>query len=147
MCLDANIYSKYIGTQNQLTVKQINLVSLRGLVGYRSVFSSDTRGTGFMHRAFQCILFFITIHPSSYLLFYFFRNFVFILVFTFVCGCDSLYVCFSVVMCLFYHSNPPDWNKSHLEFCLQIISPMRLCFSQITPLLPLYNFFNPILFG
>ncbi|XP_072968028.1 uncharacterized protein [Typha angustifolia] len=25
----------------------------RGLVGYRSVFSSDTRGTGFMHRAFQ----------------------------------------------------------------------------------------------
>lgn len=26
----------------------------RGLVGYRSVFSSDTRGTGFMHRAFQC---------------------------------------------------------------------------------------------
>ncbi|XP_021898449.1 uncharacterized protein LOC110815104 [Carica papaya] len=24
----------------------------RGLVGYRSVFSSDTRGTGFMHRAF-----------------------------------------------------------------------------------------------
>ncbi|XP_078151647.1 elongation factor family protein isoform X1 [Carex rostrata] len=26
----------------------------RGLVGYRSVFSSDTRGTGFMHRAFEC---------------------------------------------------------------------------------------------
>ncbi|CAL5403764.1 unnamed protein product [Camellia sinensis] len=26
--------------------------NLRGLVGYRSVFSSDTRGTGFMHRAF-----------------------------------------------------------------------------------------------
>ncbi|RZB75496.1 GTP-binding protein TypA/BipA-like isoform B [Glycine soja] len=25
----------------------------RGLVGYRSVFSSDTRGTGFMHRAFH----------------------------------------------------------------------------------------------
>ncbi|KAJ7948388.1 GTP-binding protein TypA/BipA-like [Quillaja saponaria] len=25
----------------------------RGLVGYRSVFSSDTRGTGFMHRAFK----------------------------------------------------------------------------------------------
>lgn len=25
----------------------------RGLVGYRSVFSSDTRGTGFMHRAFM----------------------------------------------------------------------------------------------
>lgn len=25
----------------------------RGLVGYRSVFSADTRGTGFMHRAFQ----------------------------------------------------------------------------------------------
>ncbi|KAJ3695252.1 hypothetical protein LUZ60_000629 [Juncus effusus] len=25
----------------------------RGLVGYRSVFSSDTRGTGFMHRAFD----------------------------------------------------------------------------------------------
>lgn len=25
----------------------------RGLVGYRSVFSSDTRGTGFMHRAFS----------------------------------------------------------------------------------------------
>ncbi|CAL9011826.1 unnamed protein product [Prunus brigantina] len=24
----------------------------QGLVGYRSVFSSDTRGTGFMHRAF-----------------------------------------------------------------------------------------------
>ncbi|XP_050248422.1 uncharacterized protein LOC126695641 isoform X2 [Quercus robur] len=27
----------------------------RGLVGYRSVFSSDTRGTGFMHRAFLSI--------------------------------------------------------------------------------------------
>lgn len=30
----------------------------RGLVGYRSVFSSDTRGTGFMHCAFQGICFF-----------------------------------------------------------------------------------------
>ncbi|XP_034701051.1 50S ribosomal subunit assembly factor BipA-like [Vitis riparia] len=29
----------------------------RGLVGYRSVFSSDTRGTGFMHRAFLSMLF------------------------------------------------------------------------------------------
>ncbi|CAK9148427.1 unnamed protein product [Ilex paraguariensis] len=28
----------------------------RGLVGYRSVFSSDTRGTGFMHRAFLSML-------------------------------------------------------------------------------------------
>lgn len=34
--------------------KQCNsfVVFYRGLVGYRSVFSSDTRGTGFMHRAF-----------------------------------------------------------------------------------------------
>ncbi|MFQ6647641.1 hypothetical protein Gotur_021657 [Gossypium turneri] len=31
----------------------------RGLVGYRSVFSSDTRGTGFMHRAFQCMFFYL----------------------------------------------------------------------------------------
>uniref|UniRef100_A0A0V0IJS8 Putative translation factor GUF1, mitochondrial-like n=1 Tax=Solanum chacoense TaxID=4108 RepID=A0A0V0IJS8_SOLCH len=29
----------------------------RGLVGYRSVFSSDTRGSGFMHRAFLSMLF------------------------------------------------------------------------------------------
>ncbi|KAL4567293.1 hypothetical protein LXL04_022873 [Taraxacum kok-saghyz] len=29
----------------------------RGLVGYRSVFSSDTRGTGFMHRAFMGMFF------------------------------------------------------------------------------------------
>jgi hypothetical protein len=28
------------------------VVFYRGLVGYRSVFSSDTRGTVFMHRAF-----------------------------------------------------------------------------------------------
>ncbi|KMZ68111.1 GTP binding Elongation factor Tu family protein, partial [Zostera marina] len=32
--------------------KMILTCPSRGLVGYRSVFSSDTRGTGFMHRAF-----------------------------------------------------------------------------------------------
>lgn len=32
------------------------LCDLRGLVGYRSVFSSDTRGTGFMHRAFLSMI-------------------------------------------------------------------------------------------
>ncbi|KAH9742764.1 Tr-type G domain-containing protein [Citrus sinensis] len=30
----------------------VKILKNRGLVGYRSVFSSDTRGTGFMHRAF-----------------------------------------------------------------------------------------------
>lgn len=34
------------------TDRIFHLLFLRGLVGYRSVFSSDTRGTGFMHRAF-----------------------------------------------------------------------------------------------
>lgn len=46
------------------------LHTCRGLVGYRSVFSSDTRGTGFMHRAFlskhvSCIYF------SSFISFFF----------------------------------------------------------------------------
>ncbi|XP_047316323.1 50S ribosomal subunit assembly factor BipA [Impatiens glandulifera] len=34
-------------------VKMLLSCPSRGLVGYRSVFSSDTRGTGFMHRAFS----------------------------------------------------------------------------------------------
>lgn len=33
------------------------VVFFRGLVGYRSVFSSATRGTGFMHRAFLSMIF------------------------------------------------------------------------------------------
>ncbi|PPS14318.1 hypothetical protein GOBAR_AA06262 [Gossypium barbadense] len=35
---------------------RLSLTCPSGLVGYRSVFSSDTRGTGFMHRAFQSSL-------------------------------------------------------------------------------------------
>lgn len=35
---------------------KIHFYVSRGLVGYRSVFSSDTRGTGFMHRAFLSML-------------------------------------------------------------------------------------------
>ena len=42
--------------------------TFRGLVGYRSVFSSDTRGTGFMHRAFLSM--FISLFPFSFVFFF-----------------------------------------------------------------------------
>lgn len=56
VCENASGWSLHSITLTDL----FHLLFLRGLVGYRSVFSSDTRGTGFMHRAFLSIYIFLT---------------------------------------------------------------------------------------
>lgn len=54
------------------------LCDLRGLVGYRSVFSSDTRGTGFMHRAFLSMLALArSLVPSSFYVCYYYNYILF----------------------------------------------------------------------
>ena len=69
--------------------------TFRGLVGYRSVFSSDTRGTGFMHRAFLSM--FISLFPFSFVFFFFLFNF------------PCHFMVLQLVWDRNFHPTNPDW--------------------------------------
>jgi predicted membrane GTPase involved in stress response len=48
-----NVFLPYVLTSFWFSQYQLIYYEFRGLVGVKGIFNSFTRGTGFMHRAFQ----------------------------------------------------------------------------------------------